>query len=169
MVSFLQDSAEREKFVVVAPDSRFAPNGQATWQVPSEQGEKTDDFDHIRRCVQEVLALPGVEIDRTRTLIFGHSGGASTAPYVASNDDFFTAFAVLHGGAFVGGLGPRRPRGWVSTGDADPLRPPQAVQTAAQDLRHAGFNAIVYKTYGGGHDIGPMELEDLISWWLGRA
>jgi poly(3-hydroxybutyrate) depolymerase len=98
MVELFRSAAESEKFVVVAPDSRRAPNGQFTWEVPNHQDDTSGDRARIRACVEEVLAMSGVQIDPGRTFIAGHSGGASTAPYTASVDEFYTAYAVLHGG-----------------------------------------------------------------------
>lgn len=103
-----------------------------------------------------------------RTLIAGHSGGASTAPYEASVDDLYGAFAVLHGGVFVGGLGARRPRGWFSTGSNDSLRPPRAVRDGADRVRGAGFVNVVYREFPGWHEVGGEEVRTVVEWWLGR-
>jgi poly(3-hydroxybutyrate) depolymerase len=166
MVSLFREAAEKNQFIIVAPDSRIAPNGVATWEVPSQPGEKVEDDDHIRHCVEEVLAHPGVRADTKHTLIAGHSGGGSTAPYMASADDFYTAFAVLHGGVFPGGLGPRRVPGWFSTGTMDSMRPPRAVQDASDQMRRAGFTGLVYREFAEGHEVGPQEIEALVQWWL---
>jgi poly(3-hydroxybutyrate) depolymerase len=166
MVSVFREAAEKNQFIVVAPDSRIAPNGVAGWEVPSRPGETVEDDDHIRHCLDEVLAHPGVRADTTRTLIAGHSGGGSSAPYMASVEDFYTAFAVLHGGVFPGGLGPRRVRGWLSTGTMDSMRPPRAVQDAAEQMRRAGFTGLAYSEFAEGHEVGPQEIEALVQWWL---
>src|SRR5256885_3949886 len=55
-------------------------------------------------------------------LIAGYSGGGSSAPYIASNRPPFTHTAVLHGGVFAGGIGPRRMPAWFSTGDRKSTR-----------------------------------------------
>lgn len=167
MVALFRDAAERERFTIVAPDSRIAPNGQLSWQVPDQAGDTTEDLGHIQRCVAEVRAMPGVVVDGTHTIIVGHSGGASTAPYVASVDDLYGAFAVLHGGVFVGGLGPRRPRGWFSTGDQDPIRPPAGVQSAADSARGIGLGVELH-VFHEGHDVGAEERRAVIAWWLRR-
>jgi poly(3-hydroxybutyrate) depolymerase len=166
-VMALHESAEKRKFIVIAPDSRIAPNGLASWQVPDKPGDTTDDYPHIRACVEEVRAMPGVVFDASRTLVAGHSGGASSAPYVASSDDFYGAFAVLHGGVFPSGLGPRRVRGWFSTGEQDPMRPPAGVAAARDAVDKMGFGPLEYRTYPEGHEVGPDELRELLDWWLG--
>ena len=106
-VHLLQPLADRAGFIVVAPDSRIAPNGQPSWEVPSHRDETTADTEHVRLCVDEVQSLPGVNVDPDRVLVLGHSGGGSTAAYEASVDPMYSAFAVLHGGVFAGGLGDR--------------------------------------------------------------
>ena len=168
MVSLFREAAERDNFIIVAPDSMISPQGQATWQVGDHPGDITEDFDHVRQCIDEALRMPEVMVDTTRVLIAGHSGGGSTAPYVASNTEPATAFAVLHGGVFPGGLGPRRVRGWFSTGDSDLLRPSGGVQRAAEDTRRAGFSDVVYREFHEGHEVGPEEVAALITWWLRR-
>ena len=166
MVDLFRGAAEREKFLVVAPDSRRAPDGQYSWEVGDHAGEITPDLLHVKACVAEVLAMPGVLLDPTRVLIAGHSGGASTAPYVATNEAPYTAFAVLHGGIIEGGLGKRRVRGWVSTGQDDPLRPPTGVLDAANRAKAAGVVEVEYRVYAGGHGVGKAELAELLEWWL---
>ena len=167
MVGLFADAAERRKFIVVAPDSRRRPDAVLTWEVGDKSGEVTPDFEHIRACLAEVTAMPGVSVDAGHVLIVGHSGGASTAPYVATNAEPYTAFAVLHGGVFPGGLGSRRVRGWFSTGTADPIRPPGGVQDAADSVRRLGFQDVLYREFGEGHQAGPQELQALLAWWLG--
>jgi predicted esterase len=164
-VALFRAAAERETFIIVAPDSRIAPNGQPSWQVPDRPGDTTEDLAHIQACLAEVREMPHVQVDTSRTLVAGHSGGGSSAPYVASVDDFYTAFAVLHGGVFAGGLGPRRVRGWLSTGEADVIRPPAGVQSAAAVLRNAGFS-VEYHEFHEEHGVGAEEVEALVRWWL---
>lgn len=169
MVDLFRAAAERERFIVVAPDSRISPTGQPSWQVPDGPGDgPTEDHGHIRRCVDEVLDMPGVRVDIERVLVAGHSGGASTAPYEASVDELYRAFAVLHGGVFAGGLGPRRPRGWFSTGSSDSMRPPRGVREAADQVRRVGFADVVYREFPEGHEVGGEEVRAVVEWWLGK-
>ena len=95
MVGLFRQAAEREAFFIVAPDSRRSPGGQFTWQVGDHPGEVTEDLEHVGHCVDELRAMAGVQIDPARILIAGHSGGGSEAPYIATNQEPFTAFAVL--------------------------------------------------------------------------
>jgi len=166
MVDLFREAAQREKFIVAAPDSRVSPEGQASWEVPDRAEITTDDMDHIRRCVDEVLAMSDVHIDLGRTIIVGHAGGGSMAPYVASRVDLYRAFAVLHGGVLTASLGNRRVRGWFSTGDADTVRPPRLVERAADEMLRAGFGSVVSRVLHEGHDVGPDEVRALVDWWL---
>jgi predicted esterase len=108
----------------------------------------------------------GLRITAPRVRVAGHSGGASSAPWLATNEEPFTAFAVLHGGAFPGGFGHRRVRGWFSTGSADPIRPPDMVTRAYETSRGPGSPYEMH-VFPGGHDLGEQERRALIAWWLG--
>jgi phospholipase/carboxylesterase len=151
------------RFAVVAPDSELAEH----WEVPDHPGETTKDSEHVVACVRELRAMAHVVIDSQHVLVAGISGGGSTAPYEASTYDDFTAFAVLHGGVFAGGLGPRRVPGWFSTGQQDPLRPVASVSKATDAVRALGFD-VGFHTYPGGHEVSSAELSDLLRWWLGE-
>jgi len=119
--------------------------------------------------VREVMALPGVRIDRDHVLAAGFSVGGNAALSLASHDDLFTAFAVLHGHVARAGIGPRRLRGWLSTGDRDRTRPVASITSAADQLRHrAGFSDVVTRVFHVDHALGNEELSALVGWWLGR-
>lgn len=165
-VEMFRALAERRRFHVLAPDSRISPQGAATWEVGDRVGEVTPDYQHVIICIEELLAMPGVAVDRQRVLAIGYSGGASMAPYLATNDDAFGAFAILHGGVFPGGLGGRPARGWMSTGEADTLRTPSATEQHAAALRAAGYE-VESRVFPGGHATTAAELEAVVTWWLG--
>jgi poly(3-hydroxybutyrate) depolymerase len=159
----IQEAATARSFVVVAPDSEFPDH----WEVPDRPGETSKDSDHVIACVREVMGMDHVAIDRQHVLIAGISGGGSTAPFEASTYDEFGAFAVLHGGVFLGGLGPRRVRGWFSTGESDGLRPVDGASKAVDSIRSAGFGDVTFNVYPGGHGVSPAELNAMLDWWLG--
>jgi predicted esterase len=165
MIAGFRSLAETRHIALVGPDSRISPSGQFTWQVSDTRGEVTPDLEHIQACLQEVADRYGGRLDLERVLILGHSGGASSAPYVATNVGPFTAFAVLHGGAFPSGFGGRNVRGWFSTGQNDNMRAPQMVKEAAAEARAAGLG-IEYHTFPGGHSLSGAEKQAVVSWWL---
>jgi predicted esterase len=168
MVAAFQALAEQRKFVIVAPDSRRSPQGQWTWQVADTPGEVTDDLTHVVSCLDEVASDLGGSADLSSVLIVGHSGGASSAPYIATNRGPFSGFGVLHGGVFDGGLGSRRVRGWFSTGANDGLRPPGQVEQAVEATRARGFSDLTLEVFPGGHGLSSEETASLVNWWLGE-
>ena len=159
--------AQARGFAIVAPDSRISPAGDATWEVGTEPAEITPDYTHALRCIDELRDQHGLLIDTTSVLTAGYSGGASSAPYLASNELIFTAFAVLHGGVFAGGIGQHITPGWFSTGEDDSLRSPAHVQAQLDSLVPLGFDELELHIFAGGHGLSGEETEALIAWWLG--
>jgi predicted esterase len=159
--------ADESGFAILGPDSRAAPDGSLTWEVGDHPGDITDDRRHVMACLHEMLEGEHLDLDPAHILAVGHSGGGSSAPYLATNEEPFTAFAVMHGGAFPGGFGARRVRGWFSTGSADSIRPPAMVGAAAEDTRRAGLE-VGMRVFNGGHEMGEEERAEIVRWWLGR-
>jgi phospholipase/carboxylesterase len=157
--------ADERGFAILAPESGVAPDGRITWEVGDHPGEVTADRRHVMACLAELLSIGGFTLDPRRVLVAGHSGGASSAPYLATNEEPFSAFAVLHGGAFPGGFGRRSVRGWFSTGSQDPLRPPDMVTRAYEAARGPSIPFAMH-VFAGGHDLGEEERRALIAWWL---
>lgn len=166
MVYEFDDLAAQYGFIIVAPDSRTAPDGQYAWEVGTTEGEVTEDLTHAQNCIEEVKNISGVSINSEYVMSAGHSAGGSQAPYIATNDDQFTAFAILHGGVFTEGLGDRDVKGWLSTGEEDTLRTTDMVQGYYDSLITDGFTNITYNIYSGGHLLSDQEKEELIEWWL---
>jgi phospholipase/carboxylesterase len=168
IVSEFSPLAQTHGLALIAPDSRFSPQGLATWQVADRPGETTPDLTHVEACVREVEEKFGAKIAFEGLLVAGHSAGASMAAYVATRSSRAGAFAVLHGGVFASGLGKRRVRAWVSTGSHDGLRPPTMVKKVADDLSAAGLTRVLYREFLGGHGLTAPEKSELIAWWLGE-
>ena len=119
-------------------------------------------------AVGEVLALPGVQVDRSRILVAGFSAGSGLAAHLATHEDVFTALAVLHGHVLVESLGPRRVRAWLSAGDRDRVRSVAQVRATADELeRRAGFREVTAPVFRADHSLGDEELAALVAWWLG--
>jgi predicted esterase len=160
--------AQARHFAIIAPDSRTTPTGQFTWEVGDHPGEVTPDLTHTLNCIEWVQTHAGLTLDPAHVLIAGYSGGGSSAPYIGSNRPLFTHIAVLHGGVFPGGIGPRRMPAWFSTGEQDSYRPVGLVKQSADALAALGFGAVTFRTYPGRHELGDAEVRDLIDWWLGQ-
>lgn len=164
VVGRLRALADREGFIVAAPDSVSVAG---VWLVEQRGREATEDHRHVMDCAREVLALPGVRVDRARVLIAGFSVGGGAAPYIATHEDLFTAFAVLHGHVARAGMGPRRVRGWLSTGDRDRVRTVAHVKSEADQLGRDGFAGLETRVFPVDHTLGEDELGALVAWWLG--
>lgn len=167
-IDALRPLAKAHHFVIVAPDSRRSPRGDFTWEPGDQPRQVTPDLTHTVDCIDWVRVHGRLTFDSSRVLIAGFSGGGSSAPYIASNQPLFSHMAVLHGGVFPGGIGPRRMPAWFSTGEEDRYRPVALVQQSADALSALGFSAVTFRPYPGGHELSEDELRDLVDWWLGQ-
>ena len=163
MINAFTELAREWGFAIVAPDSRVSPDGQFTWEVGNHAGEVTEDYTHTLACIAEVTDDWVID---SEVLATGFSGGASSAPYIATNESLFTALSVLHGGVIGGGIGENIIRGWFSTGEDDSVRSPEHVQSQMETLQALGFDDLELHLYPGGHQLGGEERSELISWWL---
>jgi len=169
MITTFRELAAKRGFAIVSPSSNFVSEASAyTWRVGDKPNDFPDDYRHVKACLDELLSHSEVAFDTRRVLAVGFSGGASSAPFLATNTEPYTAFAVLHGGVFMGGLGARHVPGWFSTGSADSLRPPPHVQSQMDPMARAGFD-VVYREFPGGHETSTEETTALVDWWLGTG
>lgn len=165
MILRLQALAEREGFIVLAPDSVSI---SGVWMVGQRPGEVTEDYRHVMACVREVLATPGVRPDPERVLAAGFSVGASVASSLAARESVFTALGVLHGHVVPGSVGPGRPRAWLSAGDRDRVRTVEYMRSVADHLRRQGFLEVEERVFRVDHTLQDEALTALVAWWLGR-
>ena len=156
--------AEREGFIALAPDSVSVAG---VWVLGQRPGETTEDRRHVMACMREVLAAPGVRVDRSRVLAAGFSVGANGAAYLATHEPAFTELAVLHGHVAAGTLGPHRPRTWVSAGDRDRVRTVEYMKTVAGHLGQQGFPDAGLHVFRADHTLVDDEIDGLVGWWLG--
>jgi len=166
MLAAFMPLARLHGLIVLGLDSGRSPDGAYNWQVPDSANDVTVDVLHTRASLDELYATPGLHVDPERVLAAGHSGGGSTAAYHGTTDPRIRAFAVLHGGVFIGGLGSSQARAWFSTGSEDTLRPPAVVERAAAATQHHA-GSVTTRIYPGGHGLSTAELDDVIAWWLG--
>lgn len=166
MILRLRPVAERDRFIAVAPDSVSVAGA---WLAGQSSGGPSEDYRHVLATVREVLALPNVRVDAARVLIAGFSVGSGLAADIASREQMFTSFAVLHGHVALDAIGPRRVRGWLSTGDRDRTRPPDVMKGLAERMRRdAGFSDVSLQVFRVDHTLSDEELDALVTWWLGR-
>ena len=151
--------------MILAPDSVSVAG---VWLVGQRPDEVTEDYRHVMNCVREVLRVPGVRVDPARVLAAGFSVGGSVAPYVATRESLFTAFAVLHGHVVPGAWGRLRPRAWLSAGDRDRVRTVEYMRSVADQLTREGFPSVELRVFKIDHSLGDDELAALVAWWLGR-
>ena len=165
MILRLQALAEREGFIVLAPDSVSVAG---VWSIAQRADDMTEDYRHVMDCVREVLRAPGVRVDATRVLAAGFSVGGSVAAYIATRESLFTGFAVMHGHVVPGAWGRLRPRAWLSAGDRDRVRTVEYMNGVAGQLTREGFPSVELRVFKVGHSLGDDELAALVVWWLGR-
>jgi predicted esterase len=74
---------------------------------------------------------------------------------------------VLYGHVVVDGMGPRRVRAWLSTGDRDRLRTAEYIRSLADYLtRREAFPEVETRLFRVDHRLQEDELAALVAWWL---
>jgi poly(3-hydroxybutyrate) depolymerase len=164
LVARWRQRADMDHFIVIAPDSASPSADVAGWQVPELAGRSTEDLEHIGRCIEEVLAMKGVQAD-PRVLVVGVGSAASMALYLASIDPRYTAFALMHGSASVDVLGDRRVHGWLSDKPGGEVTAHGSVRETRTDLQGLGFPA-QYREFFADDGAGREEMASLATWWL---
>lgn len=87
--------AEKEKVIVLAPNSLRPPYVEATWFTP-------DDGQNLINRIKEVLSL--YPVDRNRVYMFGHSVGATKALEWGHYNRHFMAAVALHSPMAASGI-----------------------------------------------------------------
>ncbi len=130
--------AEKEGVILVGPDS--ADTRQ--WKVP------TDGPEPLCVLVEELRA--SLPVDRRRVYLFGHSGGAVFAIYMAVLEPEFFAAMAIHAGALrtsdefrsLGAMPGKIPM-FITVGDRDPYFPVAAVNETASAFKARGIDVRV--------------------------
>jgi predicted esterase len=159
----LRALAEKAGFIALAPDSVSVAG---VWTVRQRPGDTTEDQNHVMACVREVVAAPGVQIDRARVLAVGFSVGGNAAAYMGTHEAMFTSLAILHGHVTPATIGPRRLPTWVSTGDRDRVRTVDYMRSVSEHLRQQGFPKVEMRVFQADHTLQDEELAALAAWWL---
>ncbi len=159
LVPLFNESADREGFLILAPDSRAR-----TWD--AIHGELGPDVAFIESALNEVLA--NFAIDPRRLSLAGFSDGASYALTLGTtNGDLFPhimAFSPCRART----LTPRgRPSIFVSHGTRDEvLVIDHCSRALVPKLKANGYN-VAYEEFDGGHTVPPEIAQKAIQWWAG--
>ncbi|WP_049980622.1 alpha/beta hydrolase [Halolamina rubra] len=127
------------------------------------------DPDGFRRSLDLVAesidaAVDAYDLDSERLGLLGFSQGAITSlSLVLEQPDTF-AWVAAHHGYLAESHADRSPEGiagkpvFVGAGAADQIIPANRCEAAAEGMREAGAD-VTFETFGGGHGIGPDELD----------
>src|SRR6266550_4465256 len=155
LVDKWKDLATKEGVMIAGPDS----NNPESWKTP------VDGPDFLRDLVTELLSK--YPIDQHRLYLFGHSGGAVFALYMALFESEYFAAVAIHAGA----LNPkdvslvertkRKIPIYIAVGTVDPFFPLADVRGTRDLLNKNGFNAQLTEIKG--HDHGYYDLAPKIN------
>lgn len=159
VVPLLQEVAERERPLVLAPESRE----RSTWDVI--HGRYGPDVAFIDRALAEVFERVAVRPDRIA--LSGFSDGASYALSLGLiNGDLFSDVLAFSPG-FAAPTEPKGcPRIFISHGDRDDVLPVENCgRPLARRLRRAGYD-VEYREFSGGHVVPPDLVEAAVTRFL---
>lgn len=152
LVEKWKDLAIKEGIVLVGPD---AINSQG-WSSP------VDGPDFLHDLISDLKSK--YPIDSRRMYLFGHSGGATFALYMALFESEYFAAAAIHAGALNHDDGPivgraaRKIPIYIQVGTVDPFFPLAAVRATRDVLTQNGFDVQVTEIKGHDHwyyDLAP--------------
>lgn len=146
LVDKWKEVAKREGIIIVAPE---ASNGQS-WRIPEDVPDAIYDLVEIVKAKYPV--------NPRRVYLFGHSGGATTALYLALLESEYFAAAAVHAGALRPGdepyIGRARRKTPISiiVGTNDPFFPLAAVRATRDMLNPRGFSVQLSEIKNHTHD-----------------
>ena len=147
-----KDLANKEGFIAVAPDA-ITPEG---WRAP------IDGPDFLHELLSVVKAQ--YPVDTHRMYLFGHSGGASFALYMALYESEYFAATAIHAGALrqedekIVRIATRKIPIHIAVGDRDQFFPLAAVRATRDVLVANGFQVGLTEMKGHDHwyyDLAP--------------
>jgi poly(3-hydroxybutyrate) depolymerase len=147
-----KDLAQQDGVIIVGPDSMDA----ARWQAPQ------DGPDFLHDLVEAVKAK--YPINPRRVYLFGHSGGATFALYMALYESRYFAATAIHAGAMAAQAYPlidyaqRKIPIAIYVGTRDPFFPLSDVRATRNELNKKGFTVELTELPNHDHnyyDIAP--------------
>ncbi|MDP9389071.1 MAG: hypothetical protein M3Q48_14430, partial [Actinomycetota bacterium] len=151
-IDIVRATADRNGFVVLAPDSRAA-----TWDVI--HGGWGPDVDYVDRALRRVFER--VAVDAEQVVAAGFSDGASYALSIGlANGDLFSRIVAFSPGFAAPPAQLRRPSVFVSHGRADDVLPiDRTSRRVVPSLERAGYQ-VRYVEFAGGHSVPPDVLAE---------
>jgi poly(3-hydroxybutyrate) depolymerase len=152
LVDKWKDLAKKERIILLAPDSL---NTQM-WMTSD------DGPDFLHDLISELLTK--YPIDPHRLYMFGHSGGASFALYMALYESEYFAATAIHAGALNTGASVAVERArrkipiYIAVGTVDRSFPLEVVRATRDLLNDNGFNSQLVEMPGHDHwyyDLAP--------------
>jgi poly(3-hydroxybutyrate) depolymerase len=147
-----KDLASKEGIVLVAPDAL----DPAAWTTPS------DGPDFLHDLLSDLKA--SFPIDARRMYLFGHSGGATFALYMALYESEYFAATAIHAGMLPTegssaiDLAKRKIPIYIAVGTVDPFFPLNNVRITRDVLNKRGFDVQLVEMKGHDHwyyDLAP--------------
>jgi phospholipase/carboxylesterase len=159
VLPFIEEHAERDKFLVIAPHSLFP-----TWDIVI--GGSGPDLERLDRALVEVTSR--YAIDRNRIAFAGFSDGASYALSMGiTNGDVASHVIALSGGFMSVFTQEGAPKVFIAHGLSDEQLPIETSGRAnAAKLKAAGYD-VQYIEFNGLHAIQPAVVGMAVQFFLG--
>ncbi|WP_035991853.1 alpha/beta hydrolase [Paraburkholderia caribensis] len=159
VLPFIEEHAEREKFLVLAPHSMYA-----TWDIVI--GGSGPDLERLDRALVEVTSR--YRIDRNRLAFAGFSDGASYALSIGITNGDIASHVIAFSGGFMSVFTQEgAPKVFIAHGLADEqLSIGTSGRANAARLKAAGYD-VRYIEFNGPHAIQPAIAGMAIEFFLG--
>lgn len=160
VLPFIEEHAERHKFLVLAPHSMYA-----TWDIVV--GGHGPDLERLQRALAEVASR--YRIDRSRLAFAGFSDGASYALSVGITNGDIASHIIAFSGGFMSIFQQEgAPQVFIAHGLVDEQLPIETSGRAnATRLKSAGY-AVQYVEFNGLHVIEPAIVGVAIEFFLSQ-
>ena len=159
VLPFIEEHAERDRFLVLAPHSMYAP-----WDIVI--GGSGPDLERLDRALVEVTSR--YRIDRNRLAFAGFSDGASYALSIGITNGDIASHVIAFSGGFMSVFTQEgAPKVFIAHGLADEQLPIETSGRAnAARLKAAGYD-VSYIEFNGPHAIQPAIAGMAIEFFLG--